>query len=170
MLSNALSAYSSQNFDFDLTTSTGDKIHLDMGRQQSVAYSNDGSTETFSFERRDSLNIHIEGNGLDENDLEELRVALEAVAPELDAFINPQDELTQSLNKTAQSILNKLPIPVNPAQSDVIKSALATQADTLIPEVSLQEAGQNSIIQRATSILDELFYQLDNLDKQAFYA
>ena len=114
----ALSAYGAQSFNFDFTTSSGDKISLDLAKEQSVSYENDGSTETFTFERSRSLHLQIEGNGLDKQDLEELNLALEAVSEELDAFINPQDEFTKALNETAKSILNILPQPQNDAQKD----------------------------------------------------
>ena len=50
------------------------------------------------------------------------------------------------------------------------KSALASTFDSVIPEVPVDKAPEDPKIQSATELLDELFYQLDNIDKQPLYA
>lgn len=158
-------------YSLDITTSTGDHISLDMSRTQEVNLSqkqNENSfSRSFSYTSIEKFNFVYEGNGLDKNDIKEIKQALEKSEPMMQKFMESfSDEMKSLIPLSAQTLkIADLFIPikdkVNEDTFNFAKKSLVQQMDEVIKSLNKKD-----LIQEGARFLEKLF---DNMNRRELF-
>lgn len=149
MNSVSMGYYDQKAFSFDMQTSSGDTVSLDFNNETSLSASKEGNTTEFSFSRMSEFSFSYQGNGLDDQDMEEIQKAMAEFSKQVAEFFTPDEEGKQNkgINQLEQQMSQILPLPENEDQKDFMKSSLVDLFDSLFDQiVSKREEAQTPAI------------------------
>ena len=161
-VSNYAGNYASFNFDF--TTSDGDKISLSLTDYLDVSSSykkgRNYISEEFSLKHQYGYEFHYEGNGLSEQDKKEIKEAFKKIEPLFKKFLDQKDKN----DKIAQNIIHHakslLPQPKNENHQNAIKQAAVDSFDNILKQIkaTLDE------VKKTKEFFDKLFNDENKLN------
>ncbi len=168
-MNTSIASYNMSSFNFSFQTSSGDSISLDLYSRDSLEYSKTSSrgltSKELTLTRERGMELHYEGNGLDEQDKKEIAKALKQVQDILNQFLSPK-EVQQNSEKTSKKILDivsPLKEPQNREKTDYLKGSLTDIFD----EMFKSKQNDKEILQT----LDDIFKNvLEEFDPFEFYA
>jgi len=157
----------SANFEFNFTTSDGDKIDLKMN--DTLEISNDlkkdkhSISEELTLKHQFSYEFHYEGNGLSEKDLKEIKEAFKKIKPLLEKFLKAKDSNDKIMKNSAHHIKSLLPEIKNENHLNALKDEGVKTFDKILKEIkaSFEE------VKKAKELFDRLF---DNTNKLEIFA
>jgi hypothetical protein len=164
MLSIDKYALNSASFDFSFTTSSGDKIDLKMfdsiEANRNFKKGNGYISEEFTLKHEYGYEFHYQGNGLDKNDIKEIKEAFKKVKPLLEEFLKQKDTNEKVITNVAHSIKSMLPAPKNNNHLNAIKDEGVKTFDDILKQIkaSLKE------LKKAKELFDKLFDNSKKLD------
>ncbi|AQW81323.1 hypothetical protein CPIN17260_1031 [Campylobacter pinnipediorum subsp. pinnipediorum] len=165
--------YSQSNFnsfDFSFKTSSGDKINLAMYDNKNIEYKNatDGNTSftSLSLKHEYGYEFSYVGDGLDANDMAEIKKALEEISPKIDEFMKNVNEgmnfSNQEIANLANSMKQKLPEARDLNHSNLIADSTLKAFDDLLAK---NKASRDLLI-KTQKLFENL---LDKTNKFSFY-
>jgi hypothetical protein len=170
-----MNAYYEHALSVDIKTSSGDKISLNFSKEQEASLeqqrSNNGSQTEFSYSSIQQFSFEYEGNGLDEQDLEEIEALMEIAMPRIENFMDEFDEDMRnpipinSEGARIASIFDNVMQGGNQNLQNFAKHELVHGFDTIIqPHIQ-----NKSLIQEGINFLENI---LSHMDEQfsALYA
>lgn len=168
---NAVSGYVERQRDISFQTSSGDKISINLLKKDSAeAYSmNDGGNLSgeFSFSSLERFSFNVEGNGLTEQDHEEIAQMMEKIQPLIDEFFN------QELETPYNELVNQISAPIKELETsakELAKSMLVDSFDKKIAEQKpTEESAQEKKVETFQQFLEDILYKIENKDNY-FYA
>lgn len=154
----------SANLNLSFTTSSGDKIDLSL--KDSIEASSSFKkkrgliSEEFTLKHTFEYKFHYEGNGLDKNDIKEIKEALKKAKPLIEKFLKEKNENEKVMTNIAHSLKSILPKPKNLNHENAIKHHTVNVFDEILKEMkaSLEET------QKAKKLFDKLFENNNKLD------
>jgi len=165
MLSNYYLQQSSSAFDFNMRTSSGDKIHLDAYKesQLELSHTKESNLETTSLSLRESYgySFSYSGNGLDEQDKKEIDQALKKISPLL-SFLNPKEAFNptdKNISDKAMDINALLPKTEETNMTNYMKDTLVTMMDDMMKAFDAND----KILTLAKEVFDALDKQMEGL-------
>jgi hypothetical protein len=163
----ALKSYSQHQLSVNMQTSSGDKITIELGKENTLnAYSSSnsqGSASKLEYLSSTSFNFSYEGDGLDEQDIKEINKLLEFAQPHLDNFMQElqEENNTTPINKTLSSVLDVFkPIKEqeNPDLNNYAKNTITHNLDNLLKNYQ----ATSKMIEESETFLKNLFTQWDS--------
>jgi len=154
----------SASFEFSFTTSSGDKIDLKMFDSISASseYKRTNGTESQSLtlQHQYGYEFHYEGNGLDKNDLKEIKEAMEKIKPLYEKFLKQKDANEKVMANVSHHIKSLLPQAKDENHANAIKSATVNTFDSVLKTIkaSLEE------LDKTKKLFDKLFDDSKKLD------
>ncbi|MEO1923656.1 MAG: ATP/GTP-binding protein [Nautiliaceae bacterium] len=152
------------SFDFSFTTSSGDKIELNMfdsvEAQSSFKRGRGIISQELTLKHSYGYEFHYEGNGLDENDLKEIKEAFKKVKPLLEKFLKQKDANEKVISNVAHALKSKLPEPKNEEYEKAIKQEGVNTFDEVLKSI---KAGLEEL-NAAKKLFDKLFDNSKKLD------
>ncbi len=155
-------AYNS--LDFTIKTSSGDTISLNMYDNRSFEYSasktRNSQVEELSLTHAYGYEFSYKGDGIDAKDQEEIKQAIEALKPKIDAFI---DNVQNSSIPTPKEILNKafefkqeLPVPKDNNHKNAISQNLLEAFDQSLQKSKIDQEAFESVQSLFEKVLEQL--------------
>ena len=117
----SLNASHNQNMAYQFTTSSGDSVSLKMGVEESAAFRRDERRTTLEWMRSIHTEISIEGNGLSEEDMDEIDTMMAKMQPTIDSFFTQEKT---PLQETIRSIKEAIPPLLTKEKADALGAAL----------------------------------------------
>ena len=169
MFSTSYSHQRSQSLDFSMQTSSGDRISLHAFSDKSASLETikdkDLQSMTLSLKESYGYDFSYKGDGLDAQDIKEVKQALEKIKP-LMSFLNPAEKFEKSdkniLDK-AMDINAQLPKAKDNNMANYLKDSLATMMD----EMTKAFKANDEIVTLAHDVFEALQRQMDGLDLYA---
>lgn len=165
MVHNAYYQQNSAAFDFSMRTSSGDTIDLSAFKESEVSFQNTKheGLEVTSLSLRESFgySFSYEGNGLDKQDIKEIKEALKEIKPLLN-FLNPNEDFPLSdknISDKAMDINNLLPKFDDLNTQNYMKDTLVDMMDEMMQAFKAND----EVLQRAREVFDTLQKQMDGL-------
>ena len=137
--------FDSSKFDFKFTTSSGDKIELSMYDSVEIdknfTKSPNSKTYEMTLKHEYGYHFHYEGNGLDKNDIKEIKEAMEKIKPLMEKFLKTKDMHEKEMVNFAHKLKSLLPKPKNENHSLAIKHHTVNTFDEILKsiEASMKE-------------------------------
>ncbi|MCR4941665.1 MAG: ATP/GTP-binding protein [Campylobacter sp.] len=170
MNTNLTAAGSYNNMDFQIQTSSGDKLSLSMFHNQSLKMQKtqgDGfSSQTLTLSRAYGYEFEYEGNGLDANDIKEIQEAMKLIQPSIDKFMeNIQNGFNYS-NGDIENLANELKKDM-PQSLDLNKAnAISKHTLDLFDRLLEQHKADQQLLEKTKRLFDTL---LDDTNKFSYY-
>ena len=148
--------FDSSKFDFKFTTSSGDKIELSMYDNVEIdknfTKSSNSKTYEMTLKHEYGYHFHYEGNGLDKNDIKEIKEAMKKIKPLMEKFLKTKDTQKEMVN-FAHKLKSLLPKPKNENHSLAIKNHMVNTFDEILKsiEASMKE------LKKTKELFDRLF-------------
>lgn len=149
--------FDSSKFDFKFTTSSGDKIELSMYDSVEIdknfTKSPNSKTYEMTLKHEYGYHFHYEGNGLDKNDIKEIKEAMEKIKPLMEKFLKTKDMHEKEMVNFAHKLKSLLPKPKNENHSLAIKNHTVNTFDEILKsiEASMKE------LKKTKELFDRLF-------------
>ncbi len=149
--------FDSSKFDFKFTTSSGDKIELSMYDNVEIDknYSKNGSGESadISLKHEYGYHFHYEGNGLDKNDIKEIKEAMKKIKPLVEKFLKAKKEHQKEITNFVHNLKLLLPKSKNENHELAIKHHTVNTVDEILKSIkaSMKE------LQKTKELFDRLF-------------
>ena len=156
----------SQTLDFSMQTSSGDRIslHAFNDKSASVETLKDKGLQSMTLSLKESYGYEFsyKGDGLDKQDIKEIKQALEKIKP-LMSFLNPAEKFEKNdkniLDK-AMDINSQLPKAKDVNMANYMKDSVATMMD----EMTKAFKANDDMVTLARDVFDALQRQMDGLD------
>ncbi|WP_456489106.1 ATP/GTP-binding protein [Caminibacter pacificus] len=145
------------SFSFHFTTSSGDRIDLEMSDSlkatSSYKKNSDTTVKEISLEHAFEYKFHYEGNGLSEQDKKEIKEAFKKIKPMLEKFLKQKDTNEKTMTNFSQMLKSSLPLPKNDNHLNAIKNEGVKTFDDVLNEIkaSFDE------LKKAKELFDKLF-------------
>jgi hypothetical protein len=166
------SGYEASKLAFSIKTSSGDEIDFSAYKESSASVSSeqkDGvSTQTAELSISQGYKFHYEGNGLDENDIKEIKKAMKDLKPSIDDFMKEsgsKDVVGRELEGIASQMKASLPEPKTNDSKSFLKESMANVFDDVFKAFD----NNQKVFDNAKRLLDKMFGKIDGKDK-GFYA
>ncbi|NPA11213.1 MAG: ATP/GTP-binding protein [Epsilonproteobacteria bacterium] len=160
-------SFNSASFSFSFTTSSGDKIDLKMFdslEMNSETSSNAFATkQEFTLKHQYGYEFSYKGDGLSEQDLKEIKEALNRVKPMLEKFLKEKNSNEKTITNFTHQIKSFLPSFKNENSKNALKSMTLDSFDEVLKSIK----AQMSELERAKQLFDKLF---DESNKLEFFA
>ncbi len=159
------SDYNYNSFNFSMTTSSGDRISLDLydEKSSSFLYNSNGKSKTtnITLSHSSRYSFHYIGNGIDENDKKEIDKALEVIRPMLEKYF---DNINKGIQKTTKAdtvnaafeINSKLPQIKNEDTKHYISNKTLKMMDNI-----LAKPQNKNNLKDAQKLFNELLQQMN---------
>jgi hypothetical protein len=147
----------SASLNLSLTTSSGDKIDLSLKDSIEATSSFKKSkgliSEEFTLTHTFKYKFHYEGNGLDKNDIKEIKEAIKKAKPLIEKFLKEKNENEKTLTNIAYSLKSILPKPKNLNHENAIKQNTVNVFDEILKQMkaTIEET------KKAKKLFDKLF-------------
>ncbi len=157
MISFNLLNFDSTKFDFKFTTSSGDKIELNMYDSVEIdkSFSKNGNIKTaeISLKHEYGYHFHYEGNGLSKEDIKEIKEAMKKIKPLIEKFLKAKKEHQKEITNFVHNLKSFLPKPKNKNHEFAIKSHTLNTFDEILKHIqaSIKE------LQKTKELFDRLF-------------
>ncbi len=149
--------FDSSKFDFKFTTSSGDKIELSMYDSVEIdknfTKSPNSKTYEMTLKHEYGYHFHYEGNGLDKNDIKEIKEAMKKIKPLMEKFLKTKDIHEKDMLNFSHKLKSLLPKPKNENHSLAIKHHTVNTFDEILKsiEASMKE------LKKTKELFDRLF-------------
>ena len=149
--------FDSSKFDFKFTTSSGDKIELSMYDSVEIdknfTKSPNSKTYEMTLKHEYGYHFHYEGNGLDKNDIKEIKEAMKKIKPLMAKFLKTKDIHEKEMLNFSHKLKSLLPKPKNENHSLAIKNHTVNTFDEILKsiEASMKE------LKKTKELFDRLF-------------
>ena len=149
--------FDSSKFDFKFTTSSGDKIELSMYDNVEIdknfTKSSNSKTYEMTLKHEYGYHFHYEGNGLDKNDIKEIKEAMKKIKPLMEKFLKTKDIHEKEMLNFSHKLKSLLPKPKNENHSLAIKNHTVNTFDEILKsiEASMKE------LKKTKELFDRLF-------------
>jgi hypothetical protein len=167
-----ISAYSKDSMAFNFTTSSGDSIDFSSYKESSLAQtsvkSDSGSITTTELTLSRGYEFHYKGDGIDENDMKEIKEALKKLTPDMKEFMKSsgnRDILGRELEGLASSTAEILPKLTAPDSREALKENFLSHLDDIFKMFDKSQKSYDN----SQRLLDKLFSKIDGKDN-SFYA
>ena len=153
---NALN-YDASKFDFKFTTSSGDKIELNMYDSVEIdkSYSKNNSSETaeMTLKHEHGYHFHYEGNGLSKEDIKEIKEAMKKIKPLVEKFLKAKKEHQKEITNFVHNLKSLLPKPKNENHKLAIKHHTVNTFDEILKNIkaSIKE------LKKTKELFDKIF-------------
>ena len=167
------SLYGSEHkaYNLDITTSTGDHISLDLSKRQEASFEEhrtaNSISQSFSYKSVEEFNFSYVGNGLDSNDIKEIKQALEKAGPLMSEFMEGfSDEMKNAIAINPQT--QKIADIFAPIKDTVDTNTLNFAKDLLVKQMEeiVKSLNNKDLIKEGAEFLKKLF---DNIDKEQLF-
>jgi transcription antitermination factor NusG len=151
------------SFDFSFTTSSGDKIDLKMfDKLSTTAEKKDGYKE-YTLTREFGYEFSYKGNGLDKNDIKEIKEAFKKIEPLLEKFLKQKENNDKTTTNFIHQLKSMLPIAKDENTLNFMKNEGVKTFDDVLKSIkaTLEE------LNKAKELFDKLF---DNSKKLELFA
>ncbi|GAX88365.1 conserved hypothetical protein [Lebetimonas natsushimae] len=154
----------SASLNLSFTTSSGDKIDLSLKDSIEASSSfkkNRGLiSEEFTLKHTFEYKFHYEGNGLDKNDIKEIKEALKKAKPLIEKFLKEKNSNEKVMTNIAHSIKSFLPKPKNINHENAIKNKTVDVFDKILKQIkaTFEET------EKAKKLFDKIFNNDNNFD------
>ncbi len=166
-IANSSLNYAKDSYSFNFKTSSGDSISFSAYNEKNLSTSSetkDGvNIKTTELSLSAGYEFHYKGDGLDENDLKEIKQAMKNISPQMQDFMKSsgsQDILNSDLEGVAQGVKNSLPKLTNSGSIGYMKDSLVKKLDDIF---KMFDRNQKSL-DNTTKLLDKIFAKIDNKD------
>lgn len=159
------------NLDLSIKTSSGDTISLNMYDNKEMQYSDvregNARMQEFSLSHAYGYTFSYEGNGIDKQDMQEIREAMKELKPSIKEYMqNVKDDgmpSPRAIINEALNIRQALPSPKDFNEKQMMGSELLKNFDE-----ALEEFSPNQIVLEASkSLFDRIMEQLDSFSLYA---
>jgi len=165
-------SYEANKLAFSFKTSSGDEIDFSAYKETSLSLSSeekDGSVlQTAELSIKQGYKFHYEGNGLDENDIKEIKKAMQDLKPSINDFMkesSDKDIVGRELEGLATNAKASLPEPKTNDAKSFLKDSLTSTFDDIFKMFD----NNQKVFDNSKRLLDKIFDKIDGKDK-AFYA
>ena len=152
-----VSSFNTSSFHFSFTTSSGDKIDLDMfdsvDIENSYKKTKNGDLEQISLRHQFGYEFHYKGNGLSEQDKKEIKEAFKKIKPLFEKFLNQKKQNDKIMTNAAHYIKSMLPDVKNENQLNFMKNEGVKSFDDVLKEM---KAGFDEL-KKAKELFDKIF-------------
>jgi len=152
-------ASNSANFNFSFTTSSGDKIDLKMfdsiEAENHFTKTRTSVSQELTLTHQFGYEFHYEGNGLDENDIKEIKEAFKKIKPMLKEFLKQKDINEKVIKNAANRLKSYLPPIKNQNHLNALKQEGVNTFDEVLKSI---KAGIEEL-KKAKELFDNLFNQ-----------
>jgi hypothetical protein len=160
----AASSYAMNTFDFSMKTSSGDTLSLNMYDQKSsnISYEKTASSQsmTLSLEHAYGYKFHYEGDGIDEQDKQEIAKAMQKIQPLLEKYFENIKEngisSDASASNTAYDINSLLPKMPNANTQNYLNDQTMSSIDKILQKAQDQN---EQMLKSAQKLFDSLLKQ-----------
>ncbi len=159
----SVSNYAYNDFSVSLQTSSGDTINLQMYDEKAVDFSHSAdktsSTTTFSLSHAYGYSFEYSGDGIDDNDKQEIQAAMKLVQPMLDEYLSNIEQNAPSsaeITNTAFDINTYLPATKDSNTQSYLNDNLLKTMDESLSTLKQQN---EKILQNAQKLFDALLKQ-----------
>lgn len=164
MQSIAASSYNMNTFDFSMKTSSGDTLSLSMydKKSSSISYEKTASSQsmTLSLEHAYGYEFHYEGNGINEQDKQEIAKAMQKIQPLLEKyFANAKENgvnSNASASNTAYDINSLLPKMPDKNSQNYLNNQTLNSIDKILQRAQHQN---EQMLKSAQKLFDSLLKQ-----------
>ncbi|MCW1359904.1 intracellular survival protein CiaI [Campylobacter sp. US33a] len=160
-----------QNFSMDYTTKSGKHLSLAMYDNQSINYNNNEEGKTLNLKRQYGFSFSFEGSKLTQNELDEIKNAMEEIKPLMQEFLanskvgelNPKELIT-----SAMQMADVLPTPKDENHKNAIMNNFTNKLNNLIKENQSPDTNANtSMLEDSKKLIEEILEQMKKqLEKQ----
>ncbi|NPA87363.1 MAG: ATP/GTP-binding protein [Epsilonproteobacteria bacterium] len=153
----------SAGFNFSFTTSSGDKIDLKMFDSLTTSVSQSDGYKEYTLQREFGYEFHYEGNGLDKNDIKEIKEAFKKIKPLLKKFLEQKESNDIATTNFVHQLKSMLPLKTDENTKNYMKNEGVKTFDDVLKEIkaSFEE------LKKAKELFDRLF---DNSKKLEVFA
>lgn len=164
------SAYSYNDFNFSMQTSSGDKIDLSMFNEKTAEIENTktarSQTTEISLSHSYGYSFKYEGNGIDAQDKKEIAQAMKTIQPMLEEYMqsvreSEEDPVTSAIVNKANEINSLLPKPQENNLNNFMKQKSLDQFDKLF---DIKENQNERMLHQANKLFDALMKQMDRFE------
>ena len=145
------------NFNFKFKTSSGDEISLSMfdNVEKDVSYKRGIGfiSAEYSLKHTYGYEFHYKGNGLDANDLKEIKEAIKKIKPLFEKFLKSKESHEKMISNVAHNLKSLLPKPKDDNHLNMIKSHTVNAFDEVLKNMktTLEE------LEKTKKLFDKLF-------------
>ncbi len=145
------------SFDFKFKTSSGDEISLKMfdNVEKDIEYKKSKGyiSEEFTLKHSYGYEFHYKGNGLDKEDLKEIKEAIKKIKPLFEKFLKSKETHEKMISNVANDLKSLLPKPKDENHENAIKAHTVNAFDEILKSVkaSLKE------LEKTKKLFDKLF-------------
>jgi hypothetical protein len=164
--------YEAKSLAFSIKTSSGDEIDFSTYKESSASISSeekDGvSTQTAELSISQGYKFHYEGNGLDENDMKEIKKAMKDLKPSIDNFMKESGS-KDVVGRELEGIASQMKVPLPEPKTNDAKTALKESIVNVFDDVFKAFNNNQKVFDNAKRLLDKMFEKIDGKEK-GFYA
>ncbi len=157
--------HQAQGFAFSMQTSSGDKIDLSSYASKDISLSQKNNTTSLSLKETFGYSFSYQGDGLDKQDIKEVKEALEKIKPLL-SFLNPKDAFKptdKNISDKAQDIKSLLPQAKDNNMTNYMKDKLTDMMDQMLKAFKAND----ETLTLAKDVFDALDKQMSGLELYA---
>ena len=159
------------NLDLSIKTSSGDTISLNMYDHKEMQYSDvrEGNSrlQEFSLSHEYGYTFSYEGNGIDKQDMKEIREAMKALQPSIKEYMqNAKDDgmpSPRAILNEALHLRQELPKPKDFNEKQMMGSELLKNFDEALKDFSPNQI----VLEASKSLFDRILEQLDSFSLYA---
>ena len=144
-------------FNFKFTTSSGDKIELNLYDNleidKSFSRNSNSKTSEMTLRHEYGYSFHYEGDGLDKNDIKEIKEAIKKIKPLFEKFLKTKKEHEKEIINFTHNLKSMLPKPKNKNYELAIKHHTLESFDEILKNIKVT----NKELKKAKEIFDRLF-------------
>lgn len=162
------SSYTYNDFSFSMKTSSGDTISLNMHDERMAEFSHqkNDTTEitTLSLSHAYGYSFAYEGNGVDEQDKQEIADAMKLVQPIMEEFLNNVSDVepkNKNIVNNAFDISSYLPKPKDNNTKNYLNDATLKTIDKVLEKA---ENKGEKILKEAKKLFDALLKQQEHFE------
>ncbi len=157
--------YHYNSFNFSMTTSSGDKISLDLYDEKSSSFlyakSTNSKFASVSLSHSYGYHFHYEGDGIDKNDKREIDEALKIIKPMLEQYF---DNINKSSQKTTEADIVNRAFDINSKlpqiKNEDAKYYLNHKTLKMMDNILAKPENKNNL-KSAQKLFDELLRQME---------
>jgi len=158
---NSVNQGSYNNFALNIKTSDGDTVKLNMFDNKEFSLSNEGTKSSMSLSQSSGYSFEYSGNGLSQQDMDEINEAMKAIKPMLNDYYKSVEESDtmfggNPLKDISDQFKSLLPEPKDDNMENAIKSNTLDAFDSILKNFEEND----KVLKSAKELFDSLFEQM----------
>lgn len=176
-----LDTYRSHDLNIAMRTSSGDVIKMDFANEQSSSIrhsqNQNGSSTSMTFSSMQSFSFSIKGNGIDEQDQQEIDAFMKIAQPFIDKFLTElsEDAPGTPVTKLAHDIAglfdpnrDRSEDTKNTIKTNIVKMFDNALAEIKPPESMSMEEMIKKLLEDTQNLLEKTLKEFDNFNKELY--